>query len=118
MHTHGQGQQRNSLAHRSPPSWPPLPAPGADQRFEQFYTQLLDLVGRLVRARAVGLESGEGDSEDGRTAARVIPAHGLATWAELWETLHAKKAETFALNLDRKALILETVARMQAAARG
>ena len=91
-----------------------LVGPGAEQRFEQFFTQLLDFVGRLVRARAVDRE----DSDDGRLAARLIPAHGLATWAELWETVHAKKAETLALNLDRKSLILETIARMQAAARG
>ena len=47
----------------------------------------------------------------------MIPAHGLAAWAELWETLHTKKAETLALNLDRKSLVLETFARLEAAAR-
>jgi DNA polymerase-3 subunit delta' len=51
-------------------------------------------------------------------AARMIPANGLAGWAELWETVHARKAEAQTLNLDRKSMILEIFARMQAAARG
>ncbi len=86
---------------------------GAEQRFEQLFELLGDGLARLVRARAVG----DGSAEDQRLAERLIPDHGLATWAELWETLLAKKAETVALNLDRKTLILETFARLQAASR-
>jgi DNA polymerase III subunit delta' len=51
-------------------------------------------------------------------AARIIPANGLAGWAELWETVLARKSEAVMLNLDRKSLVLEIFARMQAAARG
>ena len=87
---------------------------GAEQRFEQFFALLMDIIARLVRARVVG----DGVADDVRLAQRVVPAGGVATWAELWETVHARKAETMALNLDRKALILETFAQMQAAARG
>lgn len=86
---------------------------GAEQRFEQLFELLTDCVARLVRVRAVG----SGSAEDQRLAERLIPEHGLATWAELWETLLAKKAETVALNLDRKTLILETFARLQDASR-
>ncbi len=86
---------------------------GAEQRFEQVFELLTDTVARLVRLRAVGGAGGE----DQRLAERLIPEHGLATWAELWETLLAKKAETVALNLDRKTLILETFARLQDASR-
>ena len=88
--------------------------PGSEQRFEQFFALLTDLLGQLIRVRAIGGD----DSEQGRLAARMIPVHRLATWAELWETMHARKAETLALNLDRKSFILEIFARMQDAARG
>lgn len=86
---------------------------GAEQRYEQMFELLTDIIARLVRTRATG----QGLVEDAKLAARIIPEHGLATWAELWETVVLKKAETAALNLDRKALILETFARMQAASR-
>jgi DNA polymerase-3 subunit delta' len=90
-----------------------LTGAGADQRFEQFFELFTDLLARLIRARAT-----PGDAtEDERMAARMIPANGLAGWAELWETVHARKSEALALNLDRKSLILEIFARMQAAAR-
>ena len=98
-----------------------LTGPGTDQRFEQFFALLMDLVGRLIRARAIGLDpdvGGDAASDEARQAARLIPPHGLATWAELWDAAHARKAETLALNLDRKSLILEIFTRMQAAAKG
>lgn len=87
---------------------------GAEQRFEQMFELLTDTIARLVRLRAVG----DGNADELRLAHRLIPEHGLATWAELWEAVAVKKAETATLNLDKKALILETFARMQAAARG
>ncbi len=87
---------------------------GAEQRFEQMFDLLVDSIARLVRIRAIGA----GSADELRLAGRLITDHGLASWAELWETVVVKKAETLALNLDRKALILETFARMQAAARG
>jgi DNA polymerase III subunit delta' len=87
---------------------------GSEQRFEQLFAQILEIIARLVRVRAVEA----GADADTRLAARIIPAHGLATWAELWETVSSKKAETVGLNLDRKALILEIFAQMQTASRG
>ncbi len=86
---------------------------GTEQRFEQLMDLLSDTISRLVRVRAVGV----GEPETTRLAERLIPTHGLASWAELWETVQTKRAETAALNLDRKTLILETFARMQAASR-
>ena len=87
---------------------------GAEQRFEQLFELLSDTIARLVRTRAIGA----GTPDDLRLATRLIPEHALATWAELWETITVKKAETLGLNLDKKTLILETFARMQAAAKG
>ena len=87
---------------------------GAEQHFEQLFELLSDTIARLVRTRAIGA----GTPDDQRLAGRLIPEHALATWAELWETINVKKAETLGLNLDRKTLILETFARMQAAAKG
>ncbi len=87
---------------------------GSEQRYEQMMAQLLEIIARLVRVRAVG----EGAAADDQLARRIIPAHGLANWAELWETIGTKKAETAALNLDRKTLILEIFSQMQAASRG
>lgn len=86
---------------------------GSEQRFEQLMDLLSDTIARLVRVRAVGA----GDADTLALAERLVPAHGLASWAELWETVQTKRAETAALNLDRKTLILETFARMQAASR-
>jgi DNA polymerase-3 subunit delta' len=91
-----------------------LTASGAEQRFETFFDILLGLLARLVRARALG----SGEPADMALASRVIPSGGLATWAELWETVVREKAETLVLNLDRKALVLSTLARLEAASRG
>jgi len=46
-------------------------------------------------------------------ARKLIPAGRLASWAELWETIVRDKAETLALNLDRRMLILDTLARVE-----
>jgi DNA polymerase-3 subunit delta' len=42
----------------------------------------------------------------------------LAAFAQLWETLSREKADAAALNLDRKSLILDTLSRLEAAAKG
>ena len=84
----------------------------AQARFELFYELLLDYVGRLVRAQA----SGEGSREDKETAARLIGEGRLASFAELWERIGRETTDALALNLDRKALILETFAGLAAAA--
>lgn len=82
------------------------------QRFETFFELLLALLARLVRAKATG----EGAADDVSLAQRIIADHRLATWAELWETIVRDKAEVQTLNLDRKALILGTLARLEQAA--
>jgi len=87
---------------------------GAEQRYEQFLDLLLGRIARLARALAAGV----GRPADVALADRLIPEPKLVAWAELWETLIARKAETAALNLDKRALILEAFAGMQAAARG
>ena len=84
----------------------------AQARFELFYELLLDYVGRLVRAQA----SGEGSREDKETATRLIGEGRLASFAGLWERIGREKTDALALNLDRKALILETFAGLAAAA--
>jgi len=84
-----------------------------EPRLEQFYELLLDLLARLVRARA----GGSANEPDRELAARVIPDGALATFADLWEIIGREKAEAQALNLDRKSLVLGTFARLEAAAR-
>ena len=46
-------------------------------------------------------------------AARLIGEGRLASFAGLWERIGREKADALALNLDRKALILETFARLE-----
>ncbi len=84
----------------------------ASDRFELFFNLLLDQIARLVRAKATGLAA---DAEK-ELAARLIREGQLASWAALWETVAREKADVQALNLDRKTLILSTLARLEAAA--
>src|SRR5262245_36587706 len=88
---------------------------GDEQRFETFFGRLLDLLARLVRLRASG--SGGADAELA-LAARLIPEGGLPAWAELWQAILRDKSDADELNLDRKALIVRTFARIEVAARG
>ena len=88
-----------------------LAAPSAEQRFETFFTLLIDAIAAITRARATGV----GEEDDVQLSARLIPDGRLASWAELWETVVREKAEALALNLDRKMLILETLNRLEAA---
>jgi DNA polymerase-3 subunit delta' len=90
-----------------------LSGSGAEVQFELFFELLLDLAWRLVRSGATG----EGAGDAGPLAARLAPLQRLATLAEVWETVAREKAETVALNLDRKTLILRTVSRLEAATR-
>ncbi len=82
-------------------------------RFELFYDLLLGELSRLVRVRATG----QGAAEDLALATRLIADDGLPYWAELWERIISDKAEAMAINLDRKALILELFAGLAKAAR-
>jgi DNA polymerase-3 subunit delta' len=84
-----------------------------DAKFSLFYDLLLDTIARLIRSEATG----EGGAEERALASRLIGPARLATFAELWETLGRERAETQTLNLDRKALILASLTRIEAASR-
>jgi len=84
-----------------------------EQRFEAFWDLFLDLLARLVRARATGL----GEAAELALAERLIPEGRLAAWAGLWEAALREKTEVQELNLDRKALILGMLARLEAVSR-
>ncbi len=84
----------------------------AQPRFDLFFELLLNFLGRLIRAQA----GGEGAPEERETAARLIGEARLASFAAVWERIGREKGETLALNLDRKALILETVGDLATAA--
>lgn len=93
-----------------------LAAKAAEVRFELFFELLLDLLARLVRAAATGA----GNPEELLLARRIVPTDDgarLASLALLWETVAREKAETVALNLDRKTLILRTVSRLETTTR-
>lgn len=90
-----------------------LGAPAAEQRFGLFFDLLLDYLARLIRARATS----DGSEGDLALAQRLISDGQLATWAALWETITRERAEALALNLDRKALILDTILRIEQAIR-
>jgi DNA polymerase-3 subunit delta' len=90
-----------------------LGSPAAEQRYELFFELLMGAIARLVEAEA----RGDGPPGEVALAHRLIGPARLATWAGLWERVAADKAETAALNLDRKALILDVVSRLEAASR-
>jgi DNA polymerase III subunit delta' len=83
------------------------------QRYEMFFTLLLEQLARLVRAAA----SGQGTPADTALAARLVPPARQPAWADLWQTILREKADAEALNLDRKALIVRTLGRIEAASR-
>lgn len=84
----------------------------AETRFELFFELLLDRLARLIRVAATG----EGTPEDRTLADRLVGGGRLASFAALWERVAREKADTLALNLDRKSLIIETVAALSTAA--
>ena len=75
---------------------------GQDSRFQLAMDLILQRISALIKAQATG----EGTEDDLELARRVVRAHTVASWAELWERGVRERAETQALNLDRKALIL------------
>ncbi|MGD9786126.1 MAG: DNA polymerase III subunit delta' [Hyphomicrobiaceae bacterium] len=89
-------------------------SPGAaEARFTLFFDLLLDAIAGLVRTGATAA----GAAEEMQLAGRLAPPARLAPLALLWETVAREKAETVALNLDRKTLIIRTVSRLEAATR-
>ncbi len=84
-----------------------------EQRFNAFYELLMETLARLIRGRATG----QGGAADMANAQRLIRPEDLPAWAALWESLIKERGDADSLNLDRKALILNTVARLEASAR-
>ncbi len=89
-------------------------ASGDQDRFELTMAMLEGIIARLIRQSALG-EGAIG--EEAAIAGRLIRGDGLARWAELWETLRRAKAETLALNLDRKSFFLGTFFRLEETSR-
>jgi DNA polymerase-3 subunit delta' len=83
------------------------------QRLEMFLGALLDTLARLIHAGA----SRQGTPEETALAARLIPEPRLPAWAETWQAILRDKADAEELNLDRKALVMRTFARIEAVAR-
>ncbi|MFY0615472.1 MAG: DNA polymerase III subunit delta' [Hyphomicrobiaceae bacterium] len=97
------------------PDWPAMhqlsdefAAVAAGEKFEAFIELLFARLARTVRAAATG----QGDSADLETGQRLGAQADLASWAALWETLVREKALQGALNLDRKAFVLDCVTRL------
>jgi DNA polymerase III subunit delta' len=84
----------------------------AQPRFELFFELLQNALSRLIRAAATG----EGSAADRALAARLMGEARLASFVALWERIAREKADTLALNLDRKSFILEIAARLASAA--
>ena len=84
-----------------------------EQRFEAFFELLLDTLARLVRVRATG----QGNPAEVSLAAGLISEARLPQWAAMWEAILRDKADADELNLDRKALIMRTFARLEAVAK-
>ena len=85
----------------------------AEQKFALFYDLFLGTLQRLVKVQATG----QGNGDDIARARRLIGPARLATFAALWETLARDKSDALALNLDRKSLILASLAKLETASR-
>jgi DNA polymerase III subunit delta' len=83
-------------------------------RLDLYLSLLLGLIERLIHFTATG----EGATQAERTVAKQLLCPGnLPAWAEAWEDISEARTETFALNLDRNLLVLNTWFRLQALAR-
>lgn len=86
----------------------------ADERFEVFFGFVMERLADLIKSRA-GVPN-RVDQRRADLAQRLIGEGQLASWAGLWETLARLKTDAAALNLDRKAFILDMAGRLEAAA--
>lgn len=82
----------------------------AEQNFTLFFDLLQASLHRIARAGA----HGQGHAADLAAAGRLSAPARLASLAELWETLARDRAEASDLNLDRKALIIRSLLRLDA----
>jgi DNA polymerase-3 subunit delta' len=90
-----------------------LQGPQQEKKFELFFDLYQSTLARLIAAQATG----KGPEGDVTLAGRLIGPERLATFADVWEITARDKADTTALNLDRKSLILGSFARLEAASR-
>lgn len=81
------------------------------QRFEAFYELLCGRLAAAIHQSAVDAPGSDG------IPSWLDPSR-LSDWAELWQTIVREKRDVMTLNLDRKAFVLETIARLDAAAAG
>ncbi len=87
-----------------------VPATGGETApFLTILDLLEGLMGRLARHALTG--EGALPAET-RLAARLTEADRLATWAELWETIGRVRADALALQLDRKAILVDLLTRL------
>jgi DNA polymerase III subunit delta' len=92
---------------------------GGEGAIATLFTLLQDMIARCLRQALTGEAPLAGE----RVLVERLRSQGpdpaeLASWALLWETIGREKADALALNLDRKALTLETFLRIEAVSRG
>lgn len=85
------------------------------ERLELYLALLLGLIERLVRYGATG-EGLVGTEQ--KLAKSLVSLDNLPAWAEAWEAISAARSETFALNLDRGLLVLNSWFGLQKLALG
>ena len=78
---------------------------------------LLQPVPRPAGPAGAGPRHGPQRGPGARPGAAADPGGAPAAWAELWQTVLRERDEAVLLNLDRKALILGILARLEALAR-
>lgn len=89
-----------------------ISGPGQDQKFQLATDLILGRIATLTKVQATGM----GSDQDVALADRLIGTGMVASWAELWERGVHERAETLALNLDRKSLILSVFSGLAKAA--
>ncbi|PYE80857.1 DNA polymerase III subunit delta' [Pseudoroseicyclus aestuarii] len=94
-------------------------ARGAEARFDLMIDLIGLLLSRAARAGAMGPPAREGAPGEARLLARIAPdAAAARRWAGLEQELTARARSGRAVNLDPSALILDTLLKIEQAARG
>jgi DNA polymerase III subunit delta' len=91
-----------------------LTSAGNEQRLDAFYDLFLAYLAAVTRAAA----KGEGEASLQTLARRLIGPGRLPAWAALWQAVLRDRNEAARLNLDRRAVLLAALARLEALARG
>ena len=77
--------------------------------YELFITLFLEKLAQLIKSTALQPVAADG----GFSQAGPVRPEKLASWAELWETLHREAREVKTLNLDRAAFLLDIFMRLE-----